>query len=159
TGVAMPDLPALPPVPGMPILEPLPEASASEVIGLLEYLNARSGKEDIFRIAGDIHYEFGRLLPIVEAAELLELVDTPKRQVVLDPPGQRLLQAKPEQRTALWREQLMKLNIFKIVHETLERQPNHEVDRDFVLETLVMRMPHENYGKMFATFINWARFG
>ena len=33
------------------------------------------------------------------------------------------------------------------------------VDRDFLLETLVMHMPQENYEKVFQTFIRWARFG
>jgi hypothetical protein len=28
-----------------------------------------------------------------------------------------------------------------------------------VLETIVMRMPLENYEKIFDTFIGWARFG
>ena len=33
------------------------------------------------------------------------------------------------------------------------------IDRDFVLETIVTRMPYENYEKIFNTFIRWARFG
>ena len=28
-----------------------------------------------------------------------------------------------------------------------------------MLETIVTRMPHENYEKMFNTFVRWARFG
>jgi hypothetical protein len=41
----------------------------------------------------------------------------------------------------------------------LQKQPQHEVDRDFVLETIIMRMPQENYERIFETFIRWARFG
>ena len=33
------------------------------------------------------------------------------------------------------------------------------MDSDFVLETIVMCMPYENYEKVFNTFIRWARFG
>jgi hypothetical protein len=34
-----------------------------------------------------------------------------------------------------------------------------EVDRGFVLETIVTRMPYENYEKVFNTFVRWGRFG
>jgi NitT/TauT family transport system ATP-binding protein len=141
------------------VVEPLPEASTSEVVGLLEYLDARGGREDLFRIAADTNRGFGRVLEVVEAAEMLDLVDTPKRQVMLDAIGQRFLKADAEQRKVIWREQLLKLQLFRLVDEMLRRAPNHTVDRDSVLETMVLHIPHENYEKIFRTFIRWARFG
>lgn len=154
------ELPDTPPTPAsLTALEPLPEAGTSEIVGLLEYLDARGGREEIFRIASDTHAEFGKMLNIVEAAELLDFVDTPKRLVVLNAEGQRFVRASAEERQTLWRAQLLKLNLFKMMLDVLQRQPGHTVDRDFVLETLVIRMPHENYEKVFNTFIRWARFG
>jgi NitT/TauT family transport system ATP-binding protein len=141
------------------VIEPLPEATTSEIIGLLEYLDARGGREDLFRIAADTQRDFGRVLEVVEAAEMLNLVDTPKRLVVLEGTGQRFLKADFEERKTIWREQLLKLRLFRLVEETLRRAPYHTVDRDFVLETMVLHLPHENYDKMFRTFIRWARFG
>jgi NitT/TauT family transport system ATP-binding protein len=113
----------------------------------------------VFRIASDTHREFGRLLNIVEAAELLDFVDTPKRMVVLDAVGKRYVKALPEERKAIWREQLLKLRLFRDVYTALQRQPDHTVDQDFVLETIVLNMPHENYEAVFQTFLRWARFG
>jgi NitT/TauT family transport system ATP-binding protein len=138
-------------------IEPLPEASTSEVAGLLEYLDARGGREDLFRIAADTNREFGRVLEVVEAAEMLDLVDTPKRQVVLAPTGQRFLKADHEGRRVIWREQLLRLKLFRLVEEMLRRAPDHTVDRDVVLETLILHLPHENYERIFNTFIGWAR--
>src|SRR5262249_5887061 len=103
--------------------------------------------------------EFGRVLEVVEAAEMLDLVDTPKRQVVLDPAGQRFLKAGHEERKAIWREQLLRLRLFRMVAEVLRRAPDHAIDRDFVLERLARHLPHENYERIFSTFIRWARFG
>ena len=34
-----------------------------------------------------------------------------------------------------------------------------ELDRDLVLETIVFRMPFENYEKVFDTLIRWGRYG
>ncbi len=45
------------------------------------------------------------------------------------------------------------------VYAALQHDPAHAVDRDFVLETIVTRMPYENYEKIFNTVIRWARFG
>jgi NitT/TauT family transport system ATP-binding protein len=141
------------------MLEALPEVTASEVVGLLEYLDHRGGKEDIFRIASDTNTEFGRIISVVEAAELLDFVDTPKRMVVLESRGVEFVRAMPDDRKPIWRRQLLKLQLFKMIAEVLERQPEHQLDRDFVLETLVMRLPQEKYEKIFETFIRWARFG
>jgi NitT/TauT family transport system ATP-binding protein len=158
TGSELPDLPPTAAA-GTGLLEPLPEAASSEIEGLLEYLDNRGGKEDVFRIASDTHREFGRLLNIVEAAELLDFVDTPKRMVILDTAGKRYVKALPEERKAIWREQLLKLRLFRDVYNALQRLPDHVVDQDFVLETIVINMPHENYEAVFQTFLRWARFG
>src|SRR5262249_50070531 len=110
-------------------------------------------------IASDTHREFGRALNVVEAAELLELVDTPKRLVVLEPLGQRFVRARAEEQQAIWREQLLKLRLFREMYDALQRQPDHAIYRDFPLETIAIHMPQENSEKVFQTFIGWARFG
>jgi NitT/TauT family transport system ATP-binding protein len=156
TGHELPDVPT---PRGPSAIEPLPDADASEVVGLLEYLDARGGKEEVFRIAADTHREFGRVLNIVEAAELLDFVDTPRRLVVLDALGQRFVKALPAERQAIWRERLLTLGLFRRVYDALQRQPGHKLDRDFVLETIVLHMPQEHYERVFETFVRWARFG
>ncbi len=158
TGSELPDAPALA-IRDASFIEPLPETSVSEVIGLLEYLDARGGRQDVFRIASDTNREFGRMITVVKAAEMLSFVDTPRSMVFLVPEGKRFVQAPLEQRKAIWREQLLKLRLFREVLDCLQRQPQHAVDRDFILETIIMRLPQENYEKVFNTFIRWARFG
>jgi NitT/TauT family transport system ATP-binding protein len=158
TGHELPDVPPTAAERGLASAEPLPRASTGEVVGLLEYLDARGGREDVFRIASDTNREFGRMINVVEAAELLDFVDTPKRMVVLDRIGQRLVRASQDDRKAVFREQLMGLELFKTIHEALRRRPDHRLPRDFVLETIVLRMPQENPEETFQTFIGWARF-
>jgi len=156
----MPDVPT-PAGPQAPskTYEPLPAALPSEISGLLEYLDARGGKEDVYRIAGDTNREFGQVINVVKAAEMLDLVDTPKRMVVLEPDGKRFVAASPQDRQSLWRQHLLRLRLFKDVFEALKKQPRYEIDRDFVLELIVMNMPQENYERMFETFSHWSRFG
>jgi NitT/TauT family transport system ATP-binding protein len=156
TGMEMPDLPA----PVAPTgFEPLPHAGAGEVVGLLEYLDARGGREDVFRIASDTDREFGRLITVVNAAEQLDLVDTPRRMVVLSPAGTQFVKASPPGRKALWRECIRRLHLFEHVEQALARGENHRVDREFVLDLIALHMPNEDYERLFDTFVNWARFG
>src|SRR5262249_30666853 len=85
TGKELPDQPAvMVSRSGLPPMEPLPDVSSSEIVGLLEYLDARGGSEELFRIAADTNREFGDIIKTVRAAEMLEFVDTPKRMVILD---------------------------------------------------------------------------
>src|SRR5262249_30038792 len=139
--------------------EPLPDVSASEVIGLLEYLHQRGDEEEVVRIADNTNREFARVVFIVKAAELLGFVNTPLQMVVLTAIGKHLVGATPEERKTLWRERLLTLRLFREVYDVLQRQPDRVVDSDFVLETIVTRMPYENYEKVFNTFVHWARFG
>ncbi|HEX4412618.1 MAG TPA: nitrate/sulfonate/bicarbonate ABC transporter ATP-binding protein [Lacipirellulaceae bacterium] len=143
----------------LPCMEPLPDAQGSEIVGLLEYLDARGGKEELFQIASDTQREFGRLINIAEAAEMLDFVDTPKRLVVLTEMGRQYLQGDAAKRQAIWRTQLMTLRMFREVHEILMRQPHQKLDESFILETIILNMPEENYEKLFHTFVAWARFG
>jgi NitT/TauT family transport system ATP-binding protein len=145
--------------PGPPAFEPLPDVSPGEVLGLLEYLDARGGREDVFRIAADTNREFGRVLAVVKAAEMLDLVDTPKRMVVLDRDGERFVRADVAHRQSIWRERLLRVRLFRTVADVLKREPRHEIDRDFIAETIVLNLPQEDYEKVFATFIAWARYG
>jgi NitT/TauT family transport system ATP-binding protein len=158
TGHELPDPPVAADA-AMTTTEPLPEATAGEVVGLLEYLDARGGREDIFRITGDTRMEFGRILAIAESAEMLDFVDTPKRQVVLAAEGKRFVQAPPGERQAIWREALLKLRLFRLLYETLGRAPNHAVDAFSIYEMLVLWLPQENYENLFETLVGWARFG
>src|SRR5579871_2391885 len=55
TEAEMPDeAPAPPAAARKPVWEPLPDASASEVIGLLEILDDRGGRENVFQLVDDI---------------------------------------------------------------------------------------------------------
>src|SRR6185436_5177154 len=55
TGHELPDV-AAPAV--KPAVEPLPRASTSEIVGLVEFLASHGGKHLVFTIAADTHREF-----------------------------------------------------------------------------------------------------
>ena len=160
TGSEMPDVAAPAAPAGIVVIEPVPDAPPGEIVGLLEYLDARGGSDELFRIVSDTRKEFGRVITVVKAAEMLDFVDTPKRLVLLEPEGHRFLKAEtPEARKAIWRERLLKLRLFSDLAGVIQRQGKEGVDSSFVMETLALSLPDENIERTFDTIIEWGRFG
>jgi HAE1 family hydrophobic/amphiphilic exporter-1 len=140
------------------VFEALPDATADEIEGLLKYLDAHGGQGDVSHIAAAMHRDCGRLINVAKAAELLDFVTTPRRQVVLDHEGRRFVKASPAKRKAIWRERILQLQLFRVTQEML-RRAGGPLDSEVVRETLILNLPEENYEKGFATFVNWARYG
>jgi len=166
TGHELPDEPAAPAAaaaaaapPEVQEVEVLPAAGPMEVAGLVEWLDARGGAQDVFRVAAETGREFGHVLTVVKAAELLDLVETPRRLAALTPAGREFAAADPEGRKALWRRQLLDLRLFAEVRDALEAEPTHRLHRDFVLELFALRLPSEDYERLFQVFVGWARYG
>ena len=115
TGAEMPDVTPEIHAEAAAAYEPLPDATPSEMMGLLEYLDARGGGEDLFRIAADTNQEFGVVISIVKVGEMLDFVDTPKRQVVLTAEGKRFVKASTHNQKQVVRTQLLTLRLFQDV--------------------------------------------
>jgi NitT/TauT family transport system ATP-binding protein len=156
TGHEMPDRPV---AGGPPTIEALPHALPSEIVGLLEYLDSHGDRDDVFRIAQETGRAYAPVIEIVEGAELLGFVDTPRRMVVLTPLGRKFLDADAVGRQTIWRDRLMSLRLFQEISSAIDRQGGKPLDRDFVLETLVLRLPFEDCERQFDTFAKWSRFG
>jgi NitT/TauT family transport system ATP-binding protein len=140
-----------------PMWEPLPDAVASEVIGLCVVLADHGGHADVFHLVDHIGQEFGRVLAVVKAAELLDFVDTPKQDVVLTGDGTKFLAASVPERKLMFREHVKRLRIFHDILELLARAEHHAVDVEVVLETLALRLPYEDPERMLKTLVNWGR--
>ena len=160
TGAEMPDVTLPVTMPTLPLpIEPLPDAAPGEILGLLEYLDARGGSDELFRIVADTHREFGRVITVVKAAEMVDFVDTPKRLVQLTDAGKRLLKSNAMERRVVWREHLLELRLFQQLDEVSRRQPGGRVSREFVYEVLALALPQENPERMFDTLVKWAAEG
>jgi NitT/TauT family transport system ATP-binding protein len=146
------------PVPAAPSAawEPLPEVSISEVIGLLEVLDDRGGRENVFALADDLGREFGQVLGVVKAAELIDLVDTPKQEVVLTDVGRALLKMNVAERKLIFREHVLQLRVVADVYEQI-KNAGGRLDEDVVLTTAAMRLPYEDPERMLRTLVGWAR--
>ena len=140
------------------VMEPVPDARPSQIIGLIEYLAARQGQEDIFRIAADTGQEFGKIIQVVRAAEMLDLVDTPRRQVALTPDGRAFAQVDIEERHRIFCKHCLELGAFRHITALLSKQPTKTLDREIIDEFLVMQIPQEDHQRQFELLMGWGRF-
>jgi NitT/TauT family transport system ATP-binding protein len=140
------------------VVEPLPAAQTTDILGLLEYLEAQAGACDLFQVAHDTHGPFVEVLTTVKGAEMLELLDTPQRLVRLTPLGQRFVRSSMEERKVTWRAQLLKLGLFRALKEMIDLRGG-EVSRDEAIAEIQQRLPREDASRIFDTLVGWARFG
>lgn len=148
------------PAGGQPVgTEVVPDVSPNEIVGLLEYLEEHAGGQDIFQIATATQREFGRLIAIVRAAEILDLADTPGRLVVLTATGREFVKSDQERRKGLWRKQLLELRLYRRVTDLLVANREAGVGAAEAMEIIARMMPQEDTEQVFASFVAWARFG
>jgi NitT/TauT family transport system ATP-binding protein len=139
-------------------IDPIPQVGISLVIGLLEVLDDAGGRYDIFRLARDINYEFGEIVQVIKAAEMLNLVVTPGADVVLTAIGNSLLRAEVNERKKMLKKQIRRLPLFDTMVETLLRAENHREDEDTFLEILALHLPAENADSLLKTVVDWGRY-
>lgn len=160
TSAELPDVEVSAPEPSLlpDLVEPLPATSSSDILGLLEYLETQGGTADLFQVATATHVPFEKVLVSVKGAEMLDFVDTPKRQVILNALGQRFVRANMDDRKDIWKAQLLELRLFRMVLELIELH-HGELKEDELLSELQQRLPMENSEQTFDTLVTWGRFG
>ncbi|HVY45758.1 MAG TPA: nitrate/sulfonate/bicarbonate ABC transporter ATP-binding protein [Minicystis sp.] len=157
TGHEMPDeQPAQQPAAGADVVEPLPHVMPSEVAGLLEFVAARGGRVDVVQIAAETRQEFGRVIAVVKAAEQLDFVDTPKRLVELLPRGAEFVDASPEDRKVIFREQLLALVLFKKIRTMITVRK--QVSKKLLIQAIRAWLPMEDLEATFQVVVSWSRY-
>jgi NitT/TauT family transport system ATP-binding protein len=137
-------------------IESIPPVTAGRMIGLLEVIGSDKGAVDVFDLSAQMREEFGLTISLTKALELLELVETPKHDVLLTPLGHQLILASTQERKAIFREQIKKLNLFKIILKEIEK--DKELSEAYLQNEIAERLPYENADKIFDTIVDWGRF-
>jgi len=137
---------------------PLPPVGMTQVSGLLEILADHGGDMDVFALDALTDYEFGQTIAVVKAAEMLDLVDTPKNRVVLSELGRRYVAGDANARKALLNARLRDVGTFRFVMRLLDAAEGKRLPGHVVQEELAVRVPtHEPIDRLFDTIVAWGR--
>ena len=134
----------------------LPYVTAAEVLGLMSLI----GEEplDIFDLSEKFGREFGAVVRLVKAAELLGFVQTPGQDVLVTPLGKELANSSTADQKRIVREQLMKLKIFELLVRLIKVQENQCLPSEELLRELQAALPHEKPKPLFRTLLSWGRY-
>jgi NitT/TauT family transport system ATP-binding protein len=139
-------------------IESIPNVPVQTIVGLLEIIEASQETINVFDLSARIGKEFGETIAIVKAAEMLDLVETPKDDVHMMPTGWYFLAAPLPQRKTLFRNAIMRLRLFQILTSRIKEAADGRISADEVRETLGALLPYDQPSKLFETLIAWGRY-
>ncbi|PYR86855.1 MAG: nitrate ABC transporter ATP-binding protein, partial [Acidobacteria bacterium] len=139
-------------------LQILPDVQISEVIGLLESIQHEGGMTDIFDLSQAIGKDFGQTLYLVKAAELLNLVDTPKQTVILTEFGKRFVEGDMNIRKGMLHDLFGGLRIVQQVGELLKQSETLRLPVEVIEQKVAEWLPNENPQSVLNVLISWGRF-
>jgi len=128
------------------------------MMGLLEFLDDVGGREEVFRLARETNSEFGEILMVIKAAELLDLVVTPGGDVAVTPTGAKVLRGDVNTRKRQLKEQIKRLPLFQLVLRILKSSENGRADRESLFEAFRHHLPAEKPESLWETVIDWGRY-
>ncbi len=139
-------------------VQSIPNVPVGRIVGLLEILEDSRETVDIFELSARIGKEFGETIAIVKAAEMLELVETPKHDVNLTELGREFLAADVPQKKEIFARQISDLRLFKIIVLCLRKARDGHLDADVILEQLAVLLPYDRPEQLFDTIVAWGRY-
>jgi NitT/TauT family transport system ATP-binding protein len=139
-------------------VEPIPSVPVETIMGLLEIIEDAQETINVFELSARIGKEFGETIATVKAAEMLDLVDTPKDDVLMTQFGWYFLAAPTPARKTLFRQAILKLRLFQMLTSRLQEAPEARLDAESVLEWLGTLLPYDQPAKILDTLVAWGRY-
>jgi NitT/TauT family transport system ATP-binding protein len=138
----------------------LPHARPGGIAGLLELLSDRGGRDDLYRIADELQLEVNDLLPITEAATLLDYARTEKGDVEITEKGREFINADINSRKTLFREAaLAHAPFLQQIRNSLARKSDGTMPMEFFRDILDEHFSEEEAQRQIDTALYWGRYG
>jgi NitT/TauT family transport system ATP-binding protein len=152
------DAPGAVAAPARTRVESIPNVPVETIVGLLEILEDAQEAINVYDLSARIGKEFGETIAIVKAAEMLDLIDTPKDDVLMTQAGWYFLAAPAPARKTFFRQAIMKLRLFQMLTTRLAEAPGGRINADSVLEELGTLLPYDQPAKLLETLVSWGRY-
>jgi len=137
----------------------LPHARVGGIAGLIELLQDRGGREDLFRLSEELVMDVEDLLPILEASVLLGFALLKEGDVQITPQGTAFAEADIQQRKVLFRKAALEhVTILKQIDSILKRKSDHSIQDEFFHDILDEHFAEDEVLRQFETAMNWGRY-
>lgn len=136
----------------------LPPVRIGSIAGLLELLEDRQEK-DLYRLAQELQLEVDEILPIVEAAKLMDFVEVAEGDISLMPIAHQFINGSIDERKQIVRSQLLThVRLVQQIYRLLEAKRNQHIPEELVLDILESHFSPEEAERQLKTAIDWGRY-
>ncbi len=137
---------------------PLPHVRVDQIAGLLEVLGETSTPITVPRLSQRLRLPADDLLPVIEAARLLDFARVSEDTVSLTDTGASMARADIHERRAIFRRQVARLPLVHQVVEILAHQPRRRLPRQWLMRWLGPGLSILWATRTIDTLINWGRY-
>ena len=137
----------------------LPHSRPGGIAGLVELLDDRGGKEDLYHIAEDLQMEVDDLLPIIEGATVLKFAKSDKGDIEITPEGKAFVEADITTRKHLFRDAaLANVALLQQIYKALIGKSDHTMPLEFYRDILDEHFGPEEVPRQIETALDWGRY-
>jgi len=143
-----------------PLTHPLPAATVGGLAGLVEIVYAHNGQTDLPDLADQLSFEADDLLPLVDAATLLGLLDVEGAQAFLTDTGREWYTADIQTSKQLFaRLAVERAPLVRTIVKALENSNDGALRDDFFRDLLQRGYTADDTEKQLDIAIDWGRYG
>lgn len=137
----------------------LPHVGIGDVTGLIEQVHSEGDRVDLYQLGRQLQLEVDDLLPLVDAATLLDLAHAVEGDLVLTETGRRFAEAGVLEEKQIFRDQaLARVDVLRSIVNDLQREPGHILPEEHFLAPLQEHFSESEAWSQLETAINWGRY-
>jgi NitT/TauT family transport system ATP-binding protein len=135
----------------------LPAVRIGSIAGLLELLEDRQG--DLYRLGQELQLEVDDILPIVEAAQLMDLIYIQEGDISLSELGKEFIASGIDQRKQIIGKKLQtNIRLVQRITHLLQAKRNHRITEELILDVLQNHFSSQEAMRQLKTAIDWGRY-
>ncbi|GDY33782.1 ABC transporter ATP-binding protein [Gandjariella thermophila] len=147
------------PTEATPTARPLPAASVGGLAGLVEIVYAKGGQADLPEVAADLNFEIDDLLPLVDAAAMLDFLHVAAGDVTLTPTGKEFTTADIQRSKQIFAEQARhRAPLVRTICTALASSAAGNLRAGFFLDLLRRGFSAQDAQHQLDTAIDWGRY-
>lgn len=136
----------------------LPQVRIGAVAGLLELLEDRKEK-DLYRLGQELMLEVDEILPIVEAAKIMDFLAIQEGDLLLTPVGLQFIAGGIDQRKQIVRTQILRnIRLVQQISRMLQAKRNQRISEELILDILEAHFSPKEAMRQLQTAIDWGRY-
>jgi len=133
----------------------VPDANIAEVVGLADVLHKYDNKMRIDELQRYLGIEIDELIPVIDAAKILEIIIITRNDIKLNNKGQLLIGMGLEERKKLISSKICRMPIFRKIALMLKKEPKPKA---FFIKMIEKELFEKEAESQFKRIIQWGRY-